>query len=78
MARAILGNARRAVLVADAGKFERSAPVRIGHVAQLHAMVTDQPPPARFAEACAAAGVRLEVVGGGAESESEEGRNESS
>ncbi|WP_279387832.1 DeoR/GlpR family DNA-binding transcription regulator [Roseicella frigidaeris] len=63
VARAILGNARRAILVADASKFERSAPVRIGHVAQLHGVVTDRPPPAGFAAACRAAGTRLEVTG---------------
>ncbi|MBK1657921.1 DeoR/GlpR family DNA-binding transcription regulator [Paracraurococcus ruber] len=59
VARAILANARQAVLVADAGKFDRSAPVRIGHVAQLQAVVLDRRPPARFAEACRAAGTRL-------------------
>ncbi|MBR0644793.1 DeoR/GlpR family DNA-binding transcription regulator [Plastoroseomonas hellenica] len=62
VARAILGNARRAILVADASKFERSAPVRIGHVRQLHAFVTDRPPPERFVAACAVAGTRLEVA----------------
>jgi len=63
VARAILGNARRAILVADASKFERSAPVRIGHVRQLFAFVTDQDPPGKFAAACAAAGTLVEVVG---------------
>jgi DeoR family transcriptional regulator, glycerol-3-phosphate regulon repressor len=63
VARAILGNARQAILVADAGKFERSAPVRIGHVAQLHGVVTDRPPPPRFAAACREAGTRLDIAG---------------
>jgi DeoR family glycerol-3-phosphate regulon repressor len=62
VARAILGNARRAILVADSTKFARSAPVRIGHVGQLHAIVTDRPPPPRFAAACREAGTRLEVI----------------
>lgn len=62
VARAILSNARRAVLVADASKFDRTAPVRIGHVSQLHAMVTDRPPPAGFADACAVAGTALHVI----------------
>lgn len=65
VSRAILANARRSVLVADAGKFERSAPVRIGHVRQLHAFVTDRSPPPRFAAACRAAGTRVEVAGPG-------------
>jgi DeoR family glycerol-3-phosphate regulon repressor len=64
VARAILNNARRPILVADASKFDRSAPVRIGHVGQLHAFVTDRAPPARFAAACAAAGTRVEVAEG--------------
>ncbi len=72
VSRAILGNARRAILVADASKFERSAPVRIGHVRQLHAFVTDRPPPERFVAACAAAGTRLEVAEGENESAFEE------
>jgi hypothetical protein len=37
--------------------------VRIGHVAQLHCVVTDRPPPARFEAACRAAGTRLELAG---------------
>jgi len=67
VSRAILGNARHPILVADAGKFERSAPVRIGHVSQLHCVVTDRPPPARFAEACRQAGTRLEIAAPGEE-----------
>ena len=35
--------------------FERSAPVRICDVAEIHAFVTDAPPPPAFAEACARA-----------------------
>lgn len=62
VARAILGNARHPILVADAGKFERSAPVRIGHVSQLHCVVTDRPPPARFLAACREAGASVEVA----------------
>lgn len=62
VARAILSNARYPILVADAGKFERSAPVRIGHVSQLHCVVTDRPPPARFLTACREAGTSVEVA----------------
>ncbi len=73
VARAILGNARQPILVADGGKFERSAPVRIGHVSQLHCVVTDRPPPARFLAACREAGTSVEVAAtpeGGARHES--------
>jgi DeoR family glycerol-3-phosphate regulon repressor len=62
VARSILRNARQAILVADAGKFERSAPVRIGHVSQLHCVVTDRPPPACFLAACREAGTGVEVA----------------
>jgi len=62
VARAILGNARHPILVADAGKFERSAPVRIGHVSQLHCVVTDCPPPDRFVAACREAGTGIEIA----------------
>jgi DeoR family glycerol-3-phosphate regulon repressor len=69
VARAILGNARQAILVADAGKFERTAPVRIGDVGQLQAFVTDRAPPARFLRACAEAGTQVEVAGEASENE---------
>jgi len=72
VARAILGNARQAVLVADVSKFDRSAPVRIGHVSQLFAVVTDRPPPPAFAAACAASGTVLEIAIGESETEYED------
>jgi DeoR family glycerol-3-phosphate regulon repressor len=75
VSRAILRNARKPILVADASKFERSAPVRIGHVGQLHAFVTDRPPPPPFAAACAVAGTRIEVAQKA--NESQDGENES-
>jgi DeoR family glycerol-3-phosphate regulon repressor len=62
VARAIVANARRTILVADALKFERSAPVRICEVADIHAFVTDAPPPRAFAEACTRAGVEIAVA----------------
>ena len=67
VARAIVANARRTILVCDRLKFERSAPVRICDVADIHAFVTDAPPPRPFSEACARAGVSIEIAepGGG-------------
>lgn len=63
VARAIIGNARRTILVCDSLKFGRTAPVRICSVADVHAFVTDLPPPAAFADACARAGVTIEIAG---------------
>jgi DeoR family glycerol-3-phosphate regulon repressor len=47
-------------------KFARSAPVRICDVTDIHAFVTDAVPPRAFAEACARAGVQVEIAGAGA------------
>lgn len=62
VARAIVENARRTILVADALKFERSAPVRICDVSDIHAFVTDAAPPRTFAQACTRAGVEIAVA----------------
>jgi DeoR family transcriptional regulator, glycerol-3-phosphate regulon repressor len=42
VAQAIIANARKVILVADSTKLERTAPVRIGHLSQVHAFVTDR------------------------------------
>ncbi len=62
VAQAILGQARKKILVADHTKFERRAPVQIGHITDLDVFVTDAPPPARIAELCATANVELIVA----------------
>ena len=62
VARAIIANARRTILVADHQKFERSAPVRICDLSQIDMFVTDRPPPARFRDACAANEVEVVVA----------------
>lgn len=41
VAQAIIANARHVILVADSTKFERTAPVRIGHLGQVDTFVTD-------------------------------------
>ncbi len=64
VARAIIANARRTILVADHQKFERSAPVRICDLSQIDMFVTDRPPPARFIDACAANEVEVVVAEG--------------
>ena len=41
VAQAIIANARHVILVSDSTKFERTAPVRIGHLSQVDTFVTD-------------------------------------
>jgi len=62
VAKAIIANARNVILVADGLKFQRSAPVRIGDIAQVDCFVTDRPPPRPFLERCREHGVRVEVA----------------
>jgi DeoR family glycerol-3-phosphate regulon repressor len=62
VARAIVENARRTILVCDRLKFERTAPVRICDVADIHAVVTDAPPPRGFTLACNRVGVAIEIA----------------
>lgn len=61
-ARAIMNNSRNVILVSDAMKFTRSAPVRIGHISQVDVFVTDSPPPESVTEICRNNEVRLEIV----------------
>ncbi|WP_020394669.1 DeoR/GlpR family DNA-binding transcription regulator [Thiolinea disciformis] len=49
---AILNNARERFLVTDQTKLERTAPVRVGHVAQLTALFTDQIQSEGFLSVC--------------------------
>lgn len=44
VAQAIIANARHVILVSDASKFERTAPVRIGHISQVQTFITDHCP----------------------------------
>ncbi|MCF3934242.1 DeoR/GlpR family DNA-binding transcription regulator [Acuticoccus sp. M5D2P5] len=58
VAQAIIANARHVILVSDATKFDRAAPVRIGHLSQVHTFVTDRcTEPVRAV--CVEHGVRL-------------------
>jgi DeoR family glycerol-3-phosphate regulon repressor len=63
VAKAIMECARQTILVADSMKYERSAPVRIGHISELDGFVTDKPPPPRLAEICRENNVRVEIAG---------------
>ncbi|WDR02134.1 DeoR/GlpR family DNA-binding transcription regulator [Devosia algicola] len=59
VAQAIIANARHVILVADATKFERAAPVRIARIDQIDTFITDTCPSNRFRALCANAGVTL-------------------
>jgi DeoR family transcriptional regulator, glycerol-3-phosphate regulon repressor len=62
-AQAIIENARTVILVSDAMKFSRSAPVRIGHMSQIDVFVTDEQPPESIVDICRHNGVTVEVTG---------------
>ncbi len=59
VAQAILSNARQVMLVCDSSKFERSAPVRIGHLSQVATFVTDRCESDRIRRICSESGVEL-------------------
>jgi DeoR family glycerol-3-phosphate regulon repressor len=62
VAQAIMNCARKSILVADSMKYERAAPVRIGHISQLDFFVTDAPPPPRLIEICGDNDVTVEIA----------------
>lgn len=59
---AVLRNARRVLVVADASKFERQAVVLIAPPARFSAVVTDNPPPSALARQLQKAGVEIAVA----------------
>lgn len=59
VSQAIIANSRQVVLVSDRLKFERLAPVRIGHISQVDVFVTDEMSSASMAEICRVHGVRV-------------------
>jgi DeoR family glycerol-3-phosphate regulon repressor len=64
VARAIIENARRVILVTDSSKFSRSAPARIATLADIDILVTDHLPTPAIADFCAAHGVDVIETGG--------------
>ena len=62
VAKAIMQNARNVMLVADATKFTRTAPVRIGRLSDVDVFVTDRAPPEPIAPYCSDNGVRLAIA----------------
>ncbi|MBB4349551.1 DeoR/GlpR family DNA-binding transcription regulator [Aliirhizobium cellulosilyticum] len=63
VAQAIIANARHVILVSDATKFERTAPVRMGHISQVHTFITDCCPSPEIRKICAESEVRLIETG---------------
>jgi DeoR family transcriptional regulator, glycerol-3-phosphate regulon repressor len=63
VAQAIIANARHVILVADSTKFERTAPVRIGHLSQVHTFITDICTPSSLRDIAALKGVQLIETG---------------
>ncbi len=59
VAQAIIENARHVILVADASKFDRTAPVRIGHLRQIHSFITDRCVQPSIRRLCADLGIAL-------------------
>ncbi|XUY29412.1 DeoR/GlpR family DNA-binding transcription regulator [Agrobacterium sp. rho-8.1] len=59
VAQAIIANARHVILVSDSSKFDRTAPVRIGHLSQVHTFITDHCPLESIKAICTENDVRL-------------------
>jgi DeoR family glycerol-3-phosphate regulon repressor len=59
VAQAIVANARHVILVSDSTKFDRTAPVRIGHLSQVNTFITDRCDVALLRRICEQAEVRL-------------------
>lgn len=59
VAQAIIANARHVILVSDSSKFDRTAPVRIGHLSQVHTFITDHCPVASIKGICRESNVNL-------------------
>ena len=59
VAQAIIANARHVILVSDATKFERTAPVRIAHLSQVDTFITDHCPLPSIRRVCAESDVTL-------------------
>jgi DeoR family glycerol-3-phosphate regulon repressor len=63
VSRAIIAAARQTLLVADAMKFERVAPVRIGHLSEIDVLITDRTPPEAIRKICLDNRTDIDVTG---------------
>ncbi|MCQ0970238.1 DeoR/GlpR family DNA-binding transcription regulator [Paracoccus sp. TK19116] len=62
VSRAIVAQARRAFLVTDLSKLDRSAPLRIISLSELDTVFVDRPLPSELAQRCAEWGTRIVVA----------------
>lgn len=62
VAQEIMRHARHTILVSDHMKFERNAPVRIGHISEIDIFVTDAEPPKRVMDMCRQSDVVIEIA----------------
>ncbi|MBM9603857.1 DeoR/GlpR family DNA-binding transcription regulator [Desulfopila inferna] len=62
VAQAIIANSRHVIMVADMMKFNRNAPVRIGHISQIDTLVIDGIPSKKFRDLCQEHEVVLEIA----------------
>ncbi len=60
--RTIIQHARSVILVTDSMKFERRAPIRIGNLAAIETLVTDDGIPGEMIELCHRHDVGLEII----------------
>ncbi|MBL4807853.1 MAG: DeoR/GlpR transcriptional regulator [Rhodobacteraceae bacterium] len=59
---AIIENSRKSFLLADAIKYTRHAPVRIGSLADMDTFITDETPPEAIRQLCAESDVTIHVA----------------
>ena len=62
VARAIIQSARHMILAADSSKYERLAPVSIGHLSQIRTLVTDAGCPPELRRLCESFGTGLVIA----------------
>ena len=62
VSQAIIANSRQVLLVTDHSKFGRNAMVRLGSIAEVDMLFTDQPPPEAMTELLAQAQVQVFVA----------------
>ena len=55
-------NSRNGMLVSDAMKFTRAAPLHIGPLSQIDVFVTERPPPDLIVDLCKHNGLQIEIV----------------
>lgn len=67
----IMRQARHTILVADSMKFDRRAPVRIGHLSDIDVFVTDAPLPDSLAAICRDHDVAVEICDAQPDNESD-------